>query len=53
MPVLAGEPIPLPVPVLAPALLRLCDALAEGGAGDAATHIRDAIESGSIEPGRC
>jgi FdhE protein len=51
VPVLAGEPIPLPVPVLAPALLQLCDALASGGAGAAATHIREAIENGSIEPG--
>src|SRR6267142_3369805 len=51
VPVLAGEPIPLPVPVLAPTLLRLCDALAEGGAGEAATHIRETIESGNIEPG--
>ena len=51
VPVLAGEPIPVPVPVLTPALLQLCDALAIGGAGTAATHIRQAIESGSIEPG--
>jgi FdhE protein len=51
VPILAGEPIPLPVPVLVPTLLKLCDALAAGGAGDAATHIRTAIESGNIEPG--
>jgi len=51
VPVLAGEPIPLPVPVLTPTLLRLCDALAAGGAGEAATHIRETIESGNIEPG--
>ena len=51
VPVLAGEPIPVPVPVLAPALLQLCEALASGGAGAAAMHIRQAIESGSIEPG--
>jgi FdhE protein len=51
VPVLAGEPIPLPVAVLRPALGRLCEALAEGGAGEAATHIRDAIVSGSIESG--
>jgi FdhE protein len=51
VPVLAGEPIPLPVAVLRPALGRLCEALAEGGAGAAATHIRDAIVSGSIESG--
>jgi FdhE protein len=51
VPVLAGEPIPIPIPVLAPALARFCDALADGGAGDAATHVRDAIVSGNIEAG--
>jgi len=51
VPALAGEPIPLPVVVLRPALLQLCDALAGGGAGDAATHIRDAIANGHIECG--
>jgi FdhE protein len=51
VPVLAGEPLPLPVPVMEPTLLRLCDALAEGGAGAAATHIRDAIACGNIETG--
>jgi FdhE protein len=51
VPVLAGEPIPLPVPALTATLLRLCDALAGGGAGEAATHIRDAVASGNIEPG--
>jgi FdhE protein len=51
VPVFAGEPIPLPVAALRPALLQLCDALAEGGAGDAATHIRDAIASGNVECG--
>ncbi|HEX7138948.1 MAG TPA: formate dehydrogenase accessory protein FdhE [Vicinamibacterales bacterium] len=51
VPVLAGEPIPMPIPLLGPALARFCDALAEGGAGDTAIHIRDAIVSGNIEPG--
>lgn len=51
IPVLAGEPIPIPVPVLAPALVRFCDVLAEGGAGDSAAHIRDAIANGSMEAG--
>ena len=51
VPVLAGEPIPLPVPVFKPTLLRLCDALEAGGAGEAAEHIHKAIESGHIEPG--
>src|SRR5262245_37660535 len=51
VPVLAGEPIPLPVSLMKPTLGRLCEALAEGGAGDAATHIRDAIDGGSMEAG--
>jgi FdhE protein len=51
VPVLAGEPIPLPVPVFRPTLLGLCDALAAGGAGEAAQHIHHAIDSGHIEPG--
>jgi len=50
VPAFVGEPIPLPVPLLAPALVRFCDALAEGGAGDAAIHIRDKIVTGDIEP---
>jgi FdhE protein len=49
VPALAGEPIPLPVPVLAPALFQLCDALAVGGAGEAATHIRQELEGGKLE----
>jgi len=49
VPALAGEPIPLPVPVLTPVLLRLCDALATGGAGDAAAHIRQSIEGGALD----
>src|SRR6516225_3925475 len=40
VPALAGEPIPLPVPLLKPALLALCAALARGGAGEAAERIR-------------
>jgi FdhE protein len=49
VPALAGEPIPLPVPVLTPALFRLCDSLASGGAGEAATHIRLELEGGKLE----
>jgi FdhE protein len=49
VPALAGEPIPLPVPILTPTLFQLCDALARGGAGEAATHIREAIQSGTLE----
>ena len=51
VPIFAGEPVPLPVDLLKPALLRFCDALAGGGAGDAARHIRDAIANGSMEGG--
>ena len=51
VPMLAGEPVPVPTRVLLPTLLKLCDALAEGGAGAAATHIREAVENGSVEPG--
>src|SRR3954452_24280489 len=49
VPAFAGEPIPVPVPVLAPALVRFCDALAEGGAGDAAVHIREQIATGNMD----
>src|SRR6266536_418117 len=51
VPMLAGEPIPLPAAMLRPVIGRLCDALAEGGAGDAALHIRDALDKGAIEVG--
>src|SRR5437773_1608871 len=51
VPALAGEPIPLPVKALAAALVHFCDALAAGGAADAATHIREAVDSGNIEVG--
>jgi FdhE protein len=49
-PALTGEPIPLPVALLSPALLQLCGALAEGGAGEAADHIRAVISEGQLEP---
>jgi FdhE protein len=51
VPVLTGEPIPIPSNVLSPVLLDLCTALAEGGAGEAAVHIRRAREEGNIEVG--
>lgn len=51
VPALAGEPIPVPVAVLRPTLLHLCDALATGGAGDTATHIREAIEGMKMDAG--
>ncbi len=51
VPVLAGEPIPMPVNVLAATLLDLCGELAESGAGEAAAHIRTALETGSMDAG--
>lgn len=51
VPALAGEPIPLPVAVLTPAFLRICDELASGGAGDAAAAIGRAAASGALDPG--
>jgi FdhE protein len=51
VPAFAGEPIPVPVPVLTPTLIQLCDALASGGAGEAAEHIRTAIESKTMDAG--
>jgi FdhE protein len=51
VPVLAGEPIPLPVAALADTLMKLCDELAEGGAGEAAEHIRTVVENGTMDAG--
>jgi FdhE protein len=51
VPILVGEPIPVPVHILRSSLLKLCDALAAGGAGDAAEHIKQSVESGQMEAG--
>jgi FdhE protein len=51
VPILAGEPIPVPVRLLKPAFLDLCDALASGGAGEAAEHIKQTVESGQMDAG--
>jgi FdhE protein len=51
VPILSGEPIPLPVHVLKASFLQLCDALAAGGAGAAAEHIKTSVESGAMEAG--
>jgi FdhE protein len=51
VPALAGEPIPLPVPVLKPALLALCASLARGGAGEAADRIRAHLDETRIDAG--
>ncbi|HWF83430.1 MAG TPA: formate dehydrogenase accessory protein FdhE [Vicinamibacterales bacterium] len=50
VPALTGEPIPVPAVALRPTLVSLCEALAAGGAGEAAEHIGSAISSGDIEP---
>jgi FdhE protein len=51
VPILSGEPIPLPVQVLKASFLKLCDALAAGGAGDAAEHIKTSVTEGRMEAG--
>jgi FdhE protein len=51
VPIFAGEPIPVPLALLHASLLRLCDALAEGGAAESAGHIKTAIANGSMEAG--
>jgi FdhE protein len=43
VPAWTGEPIPVPTVLLKPGLVRLCKALAAGGAGESADHIRTAI----------
>jgi FdhE protein len=48
LPLLHNEPIVIPVRTKA-ILAPLCSALADGGAGESATHIGDAITSGSID----
>ena len=51
VPAFSSEPIPLPVALMRTTLVQLCEALAAGGAGETATHIRDAIDNGSMESG--
>jgi FdhE protein len=50
-PALTAEPIPMPVGLLKPGLLGLCDALSQGGAGEAADHIHRLIQDGHIDAG--
>ncbi len=50
VPALAGEPIPVPAPVLGPVAVELADTLARGGAGAAADHIRETLAAGRIDP---
>jgi FdhE protein len=51
IPAFAIEPIPLPVPAMTPALLDMCDALARGGAGEPAEHIKTAIVESRMDAG--
>ncbi len=51
VPALAGEPIPVPVPLLKPGLLALCDALSRGGAGEVADHISTQISETRMDAG--
>ena len=51
VPILIGEPIPVPVQVLKASFLQLCDTLAAGGAGEAAEHIKASVEQGQMEAG--
>ena len=51
VPVLSGEPIPVPAATLTPVLLNLCEELAAGGAGDAAKHVHEIIADGRLDPG--
>jgi len=51
VPALAGEPIPLPINVLRPTLLRLCEELSTGGAGEAADRIKASIVETRMDAG--
>jgi FdhE protein len=51
VPIFAGEPIPVPVGLLKTSLLHLCDALAAGGAGESADHIKAAITANTMDAG--
>jgi FdhE protein len=51
VPALSGEPIPLPVDVIKPTLLRLCDELSTGGAGESADHIKAALDETRMDAG--
>jgi FdhE protein len=49
VPALAGEPVPVPVSILKPGLVELCNALERGGAGESAGHIRDSLDETRLE----
>jgi FdhE protein len=50
IPVLHGEPIPLPSHVFALSAREFCEHLASGGAGDAATDVGRALDSRGLDP---
>src|SRR5215510_13291186 len=49
IPVLYGEPIPLPTRLLAMSAREFCDRLAEGGVGEAGTAVARALDSRSLD----
>ena len=49
VPAWTGEPIPVPTALLKPAMLRLCDELSAGGAGEAADHIKAALDETRLD----
>src|ERR1051325_2953039 len=51
VPILVGEPIPVPLQVLKSSFLKLCETLAAGGAGEAAEHIRTSVADGQMDAG--
>ena len=52
IPALTGEPIPPPSTVVGASLTRLCDALAHGGAGEAATRVRAQLDETRLPAAR-
>jgi len=51
IPALTGERIPLPTDALAPTLVSLSQALAQGGGGEATKLVVEAVESGRLDLG--
>ncbi|MGE3956733.1 MAG: formate dehydrogenase accessory protein FdhE [Vicinamibacterales bacterium] len=51
IPALTGEPVPVPVEQLRPALNGLVTALADGGGGEATRLIRVALDEGKVDAG--
>jgi FdhE protein len=51
VPALAGEPIPLPTALLKASVIRFCEHLAAGGAGESAARIGASVDAGRIDAG--